>query len=137
MHTALADAYLQKVFDLGPGPLQALYSQKTDAAFDRALELDDGHWEARFGKALALSNWPSFQGKSGEAIHNFEVLLEQQETRPVEDRFEDTYFFLGNMYREAGDADKAMDVWRKGRDLFPGSERLAEQIATGEREEGR
>jgi len=130
LHLALAGAYVQKVFDVGPGPLQTLYNQKADAAYDATLELDERNWEARFGKALALSNWPSFLGKSGEAIHQFEVLLEQQVEAPVQPHFVNTYFFLGNMYQEAGDAERALAVWQRGLGVFPGDDRLTTQVAT-------
>jgi len=134
LHNSLARGYQQKSFALGPGPMQAIFNQKTDAAYDKALELDDQHWSARFGKAIALSNWPTYQGKSGAAIQNFEILRRQQELRPMEARFENTYFYLGNMYHDAGEPEKALEAWKRGRELFPDSARLTEQIATYERQ---
>jgi len=132
LRVALADTYVQKVFDVGPGPMQAHYNELADQAYDEALRLDDNHWNARFSKAIALSNWPAFLGKSGEAIRQFEVLLEQQERRPVEGRFSNTYFFLGNMYEGAGQSEKALATWRRGLELFPDSGRLRSQLATSE-----
>ncbi len=128
LRAALADSYVQKVFDVGYGPERERFSELADAAYDEALRLDDDHWGARFGKALALSNQPAFQGKSVEAIREFEVLVSKQEERPAEPRFAQTYFFLGNMYQDAGEAEKAMATWERGVELFPQAGMLQGQI---------
>jgi len=132
LRVELAGAYIQKIFEVGSGPLAGVYGQKADEAFARALELDETHWDARFGKAIALSNWPAFLGKTGEAIHHLEVLTEQQQGQPKEARFGDTYLFLGNMYQRTGETEKALEAWRKGLALFPGRDDLAEQIRLNE-----
>lgn len=132
VQTELGNAYLQKIFDVGNGPLAGKFGNLADQAYDRALESDPEHWEARFTKAVALSNWPEFLGKTGEAIQQFETLVQQQERRPVEDRFAQTYFVLGNMYQRKGDMQKALETWRKGLALFPDSQTLREQIRVNE-----
>lgn len=124
----LAEAYIQKIFDVGNGPLAGVYGSKADEAYDRALELDPTHWDARFNKAVALSNWPAFLGKTGEAIQNFEILIAQQKDQPQEPQFAQTYLFLGNMYQQTGDAEKALQAWRSGAELFPQDEALLEQL---------
>ena len=129
----LANAYLQKIFDVGAGPLAGVYGMKADEAYDRALELDENHWEARFTKAISLSNWPAFMGKSGEAIHQFEVLLELQRNGPSRPEYAQTYYFLGNMYLQAGDTEKALQTWREGLGAYPDSEMLLEQLALMDR----
>jgi tetratricopeptide (TPR) repeat protein len=126
----LGNAYIQKIFDVGMGPMAGTFAQKADEAFDRALELDPEHWEARFTKAVSLSNWPAFLGMAGEAISQFETLATQQEHRPAEPHYAQTYYFLGNMYLQTGETAKAVEAWQRGLALFPGDETLAGQIAT-------
>jgi len=132
LQSELGKAYLQKFFDVGIGPMAGAWGDKADKAFDRALELDETHWEARYEKALALSNWPEFLGKRSEAIAQFEVLMKQQEGAPRETRQALTYFFLGNMYDQAGQHEKAETTWRRGLERFPDDENLLSRTG-GER----
>ena len=71
---------------------------------------------------MALSNWPAFLGKQGEAVRQYEILREQQE-RAGAGR-DDTYFFLGNLYEQMGEHEKAASAWARGLELFPTSEQL-------------
>jgi tetratricopeptide (TPR) repeat protein len=125
----LGNAYLQKIFEVGNGPLAGVFGTKADEAFDRALELDENHWEARLTKAIALSNWPAFTGKTGEAIRNFEILVEQQQNQPASPHFAQTYYFLGNMYQQTGNQAKALEIWQQGLGRYPDSEMLRQQLA--------
>jgi tetratricopeptide (TPR) repeat protein len=129
LQNELGKAYIQKLFDAGIGPLAATYGEKADQAFDRALALDDHHWEARFEKALALSNWPTFLGKQSEAMRQFEVLMKQQEERGVAagSRGAETYLFLGNLYAQNGEAERAREVWGRGLQRFPSHAALRER----------
>ena len=124
----LASAYLHKLFDIGPGPLAGQFAMKADGAFDRALELEPDHWEARFTKAVALSNWPAFLGKSGEAIRQFEILIESQAKGPAKPHHSQSYLFLGNMYQETGESAKAIQAWHDGLARFPEAAQLRRQL---------
>jgi len=124
----LAQAYLQKLFNVPMGPEQGLWGTKADKAFDAALALDENHWEARFGKAVALSNWPAFLGKQPEAIKHFEVLIQQQSRQASQPHFVNTHLILGNMYMQAGQKDKALATWQQGAAQFPSNESLRKQI---------
>jgi len=124
LQNEVGKAYIQKLFDVGAGPLAGVWGDKADQAFDRALELDPEHWDARFEKAVALSNWPAFLGKQGEAARQFEILREQQERSAPRAGHANTYFFLGNLYDQMGERDKAAAVWARGLELFPDSETL-------------
>ncbi len=138
LQTELGNAYIQKIFDVGMGPMAGVFGEKADEAYDRALEIDPEHWEARFSKAVSLSNWPAFLGKTGEAIHQFETLITQQESRSPEPHYEQTYYFLGNMYLQTGETAKALEAWRRGIAIFPDSEMLLGQIELyGSEESGR
>jgi tetratricopeptide (TPR) repeat protein len=124
----LAQAYLQKLFNVPMGPEQGLWGTKADKAFDAALALDENHWEARFGKAVALSNWPAFLGKQPEAIKHFEVLIQQQARQASQPHFVNTHLILGNMYMQVGQKDKALATWQTGAAQFPSNESLRKQI---------
>ncbi len=124
LQSELGQAYIQKLFDVGIGPLASVWGEKADRAFDRALELDDTHWEARFNKAMALSNWPTFLGKQGESVRQFEILMEQQEHAAPSAKQAWTYTFLGNLYDQMGEGEKARATWQRGAARFPGNEQL-------------
>ena len=129
----MGKAYLQKIFEVGSGPMAGLWASRADAAFDAALELDPGHWEARFQKAVSLSFWPPAMGKQGQAIDEFETLIAQQNAGPKKESHAQTYLFLGNMYQQSGSMEKAVEAWQKGLDLFPGNQTLKQQIQSAKK----
>jgi len=103
-------------------------AERADKAFDRALALDDHHWEARFLKGLALSFWPSFLGKRSESIRQFEILVEQQESAERDQKHAQSYLYLGNLYEEAGQSDKAKAMWARGLRNFPDDAKLRAKV---------
>ncbi len=131
-HLDVGKACLQKLFtvsDLEKGK----WAMKADGAFNRALELDENHWESRFQKAVALSFWPPVFGKQAEAIENFETLATQQEADEPRPEYEQTYVFLGNLYQQQGNEEKAKATWSRGLERFPESRELAQRTqATSE-----
>lgn len=135
LRVALGNAYLQKLFGVKGGPEAGTWAMKSDAAFGQALELDPENWEARFLKAISLSNWPAFLGKGREAMDHFEVLVEQQESMAPRPEFAQTYLFYGNVLAANGDPGEALAVWRRGLSLFPDVRELREAIANAEREQ--
>jgi tetratricopeptide (TPR) repeat protein len=129
LQVALGHAYLQKLFGVANSPEAGPLAFKSDAAFTRALELDENNWSARFAKAVSLSNWPAFLGRGPEAIEHFEILIEQQSTLPERNEFAMPYLFLGNMHQASGATDKALAAWRAGLERFPDFEDLQAAIA--------
>ncbi|MGB3967242.1 MAG: hypothetical protein WBO45_10960 [Planctomycetota bacterium] len=101
-------------------------SMKADGVYDRVLDLDDKHWEARFTKAVSYTFWPDFLGKKKDAITHFETLVAQQETMPPQEHEAETYLYLGNLL-EARDAAKAKEVWAKGARRHPANQELAKK----------
>jgi len=128
LQAELGKACMQKLYDVGIGPMATVWSERADQAFDRALALDEGHWEARFQKALALSNSPAFLGKQPRAVHEFERLMELQEQRPAQEEHGVTYWLLGNLYDQAGDHARALATWERGLGRFPGDRRLRDKL---------
>jgi tetratricopeptide (TPR) repeat protein len=108
----VGEAYVAKIIEAGNGPLAGTWALKADAAWDRALELDPAHWDARFA----------------EAIRQFETLLGYQEQAQLEPDHEQTYILLGNLYVQAGRTDDAQALWKKGLALFPQSAELAAKV---------
>ncbi len=129
LQVALGHAYLQKLFGVANSPEAGPLAFKSDAAFTRALELDENNWSARFAKAVSLSNWPAFLGRGPEAIEHFEILIEQQSGLPERNEFAMPYLFLGNMHQASGATDKALAAWRAGLERFPDFEDLQAAIA--------
>jgi tetratricopeptide (TPR) repeat protein len=125
----LGRAYLQKVFKAGGGPEAGVWATKADKSFDNALAIDDHNWDARFQKAVSLSFWPPMLGKQNEAIQNFETLIAQQGGQNSSPQFAQSYLFLGNMYTQVGDKEKALATWQAGLALFPGNAQIQKQIA--------
>jgi len=127
-HSELGEAYSQMAAANGNSPEAALWAIKADKSYDKALELDEKHWEARFNKAISLSFWPPVFGKAGEAIRQFETLLAQQQAAAASPEHAYTYYFLGNLYSQQGKQEKAREIWSQGAALFPGNRELAEQM---------
>lgn len=116
-------AYLQ--LDSTKAPVMGA---KADQSWDRVLELEPTHWDARFSKAVSYTFWPEFTGKPKEAIKHFETLVEQQESMPVDEGQAQTYLMLGNLL-EQRDLTKAKAVWAKGAKRHPNNADLAKKAA--------
>ena len=125
LQVALATAYVADLTNNTlPGPQQGIVWAKASAAYDAAIKLDPEHWTARFGKAFGTSQAPEFLGMRPEAIRQFEELLEIQKRKAPEPHFADTYFRLGTLYKDAGNVEKARELWSEGLRLFPDNEEL-------------
>ena len=124
----VASAYIQKIFEVGEGPQAGMWAGKADQAYDRALAIDENHWDARFNKAVSLSFWPPIFGKQAEAISHFETLVAQQDGQQAEQRFVQSYVLLGNLYSQTGETQKAQAIWKKGLTLYPTDESLLAKL---------
>lgn len=122
-------ALVEKLQTMTSGPDMGKVATAADRAFDRALEIDPRHWDARFSKAVGLSFWPPIFGKQNEAIFHFETLRKQQEeSGGVKPEFAQTYQFLGNLYQQMGKADKAAETWSQGLKYFPSDPQLKQSV---------
>jgi tetratricopeptide (TPR) repeat protein len=124
----LAAGYLQKVFSTTNPIETGTWAVKLDGTYDEALAINDQSWDARFGKAMSLSNWPAFTGKQGEAIRQFEILRGQQANAASRPEFAQTYLILGNMYQQSGRMDEARAAWQDGANRFPNNAELLGQL---------
>lgn len=121
---ALADAYLANVV---MGVNQAELSRKADAQFDKVLAIDERHWRARFSKAMSYTFWPEVDGKKVEAIAHFEILMQQQESSPVEEQQAQVYLALGNVLSST-DIEEARAVWQRGARRHPDNSELRRKV---------
>jgi tetratricopeptide (TPR) repeat protein len=129
LRVTLGIAYLEKLFGLKGASREAgMLAMGADRSFDRALELDPNNVKGRFSKAVALSNWPPFMGKTSLAIEQFELLIKQSEQGSVSEPFSQPYLFLGNMHLRSGEREKAISVWNRGLQHFPGDAQLLAQL---------
>ncbi|MEM7306686.1 MAG: hypothetical protein AAF682_08450 [Planctomycetota bacterium] len=124
----LGYAYIQKIQEVGASALAGKWATMADEQFDKALALDENHWSARYSKAISLSHWPAFTGKTGEAIQELEKLIDIQAGSPPDDNHVQTYLSLGNIYLGQGKNDLALSTWEKGLSLFPTNAQLAQQV---------
>ena len=124
----LGNAYLQQLMSMTPGPQSGVVATQADQAFDAALTIDPNHWSARFTKAVSLTFWPDFLGKKKDAIAQLEILIGQQEQRPAQPNYAQTYLYLGNLYEQQGDPEKATAAWKKGLGLFPTNAELQGKV---------
>jgi len=122
-------AYLSTIAEIPDGPEKGAWGMKADAAFDRALEIDPNHWEARYTKAFSLSFWPPIFGKQAEAISNFEILVEKQGNLTRSSRHADTFLHLGNLYQQTGQHEKAAAIWAQGAAQFPDNAELLGRVS--------
>ncbi len=131
---AVANAYMTKQLDAAGTPESTDWAAKADQAFDRVLARDAGNSQARFGKAIALSNWPDALGKRGEAIAQFEILRGQQEEGISEAGGWRTYLFLGGLYERSGEREQALETWEAGLARFPANREIEERLSQARRD---
>jgi len=129
LQTALASAYTAKTaFGTNLGPAQGIVFMKALAAYDKALQINPDHWTARFGKAYDTSMAPEFVGLRPQAIRQFEALVERQESRTPQKEFAQTYLRLGTLYKDAGNADNARTMWKRGIEQYPDNQAIRDAL---------
>jgi len=124
----LASVLLRCRIPFAPFMEQGAISARAGEILRAALELDPSHWEARYLLALNYYHNPEFLGLTGDAIREFETLLEQQGDRTDFPEMAGPYAWLGDLYLRVGRSEDARAVWERGAALFPSDERLAERL---------
>jgi cytochrome c-type biogenesis protein CcmH/NrfG len=127
---ALGQAYLQKLGTTQDIREQSILAMEADQTFDEALKLDPNSWDARFWKASALAHWPAELNKSQEVMENLSTLIDQQEVRPPQPEYAQSYVLLGEQYLKAGYPGDAKQMWQRGAVLFPQNEALQNKLAS-------
>ena len=127
-------AYIAKI-QYAPDAEKGQLGMQADKAFDRALEVDPNHWDARFTKAISYSFWPAFTGKPAQAVTQFEILVERQANLPRKPEHAQTYLMLGNLYQQQGRMEEAQQAWANGTALFPENEELAAPAASAQQQD--
>ncbi|MHC4223909.1 MAG: tetratricopeptide repeat protein, partial [Planctomycetota bacterium] len=129
LHCALATALSAKaIYDMPMGPAQWKVFGEASESHKEAIRLDPGHWQARFGKANGESMAPEFVGMRPQAIRQFEELMKIQESRAPAEEHAMVYRRLGSLYRDAGNTEKARQIWERGRERHPQDADLKEAL---------
>lgn len=128
LQVQLGLAYLQPMNAGNVPPMEAgQWAIKADSTFDRVLEANPENWDARFIKAMSYTFWPAAYGKQQSAIDHFEILVDQQSRQNADPKFAQTHVFLGNMYYQTGQAEKAQEAWASGLAQYPNNTELQEK----------
>ncbi|MFT6081647.1 MAG: tetratricopeptide (TPR) repeat protein [Planctomycetota bacterium] len=122
--TDLGNAYIQQMLQATDESTRIEIGKRIDAQFDQALSLQPDHWEARFRKAVGMTYGPALSGQRSEAIQHFERLVAQQATVAPTAGFSQTYLYLGRLYAQSGNADRARRMWQQGLSQHPRDEEL-------------
>jgi len=122
--TLLGVAYIEQMLATPDEATRIALGQKIDAAFAKALEADPEHWEARFRRAVGQSHAPPLSGVRQDAIANFERLVAQQMGLQPAAGQERTYLYLGRLYAEQGNRERAAALWRQGLARHPNDREL-------------
>ncbi len=125
LQVALATALVAKLANrTAPGPQQGIVWGEAVQAYDAAIEVNPEHWQARFGKAFGTSMIPAFLGQRPIAIKQFEELRTMQAGGATEQHHVQTYFRLGQLYKDEGNIEKARTVWQEGLQRFPNNKAI-------------
>jgi len=125
LRVLLASALTAKLqYKTQPGPQQGAVWGAAAQQLDKAIELEPQHWNARYSKAFGTTFIPAQFGQRPAAIKQFEQLIAIQEQRAPESHYVGSYYQLGRLYAEAGNQDKAREIWSRGVKLFPDNEQL-------------
>ncbi|MHC4939346.1 MAG: tetratricopeptide repeat protein [Planctomycetota bacterium] len=130
LYNALAAVHVSKLAaGVAVGPAAGPVYMQAIAAYDKALELNPDHWDARFNKSFTTSMAPEFVGLRPMSIRMFEDLVQRQESLPKQDDFRRTYMRLGTLYKDAGNTEKAKEIWKKGLERFPEDKQIQAALA--------
>jgi tetratricopeptide (TPR) repeat protein len=112
-----------------PGPAQWQTYGEATQSYERAIEFEPEHWQARYGLAFGNSMAPEFAGLRPRAIREFEELMKLQETRAPAEEHTRVYLRLGTLYKDAGNPEKARAIWQRGLKRHPESEQLHDVVS--------
>jgi len=135
LYAALASAHVAKLAaGVAAGPAAGPVYMQALGAYNKAIELQPDHWDARFSRAFTTSMAPEFVGLRPTSIKEFEDLVQRQESLPKQEEFSRTYMRLGTLYKDAGNTNKAREIWTKGLQRFPDDDQIKAALAVLEKE---
>ncbi len=116
---------LARVYGLvGRRQLERRQFDEAATSFDHARELESDNPEYRLGRGIAL-----YGGK-----HYDDALFELEQARLFGGDTVDVLFFLGKVYYDTGNLDRALDAWKKGLALDPRNGKLSALVEKAGRE---
>lgn len=99
------------------------------AMWDKAIELDEKNYEARFTRGAWAVNIPKFVGRLDEGIKDLEYMTQVLQYAPGEEAQQhlvSAYSYLGDGYQKQGELEKAEKMFDKVIEMAPETE-LAEK----------
>jgi hypothetical protein len=91
----------------------------------RALEIEPGHWVARFTLASVYFRLPAFLGHAPDAARELDRVITDHAATVRAPILARAFEMRGVLHERAGQADSARAVWRRGAALFPADAALA------------
>jgi hypothetical protein len=126
-HMNMAQLYVAKLYSSSVGPEMGFWAGKAEQRWRQVLELDPGHLDAQYQLAFSLSQYPDFLNRTGEAIREYEKVVELQRNLEPQPHQARAYLELFRLYQKRGDQANAYDAIREGLERFPDNEQLIEQ----------
>ncbi len=127
----LAQAYLAKLLSVPDGPERGTWAMRAEGQWQKVLELDGAHWEARYSLAVSWSYWPEQFNKTPDAIRQFEMLREQQTRMAPDPEQANVYLTLAMLYRKMGNHEKARGALEEGLARHAGHDGLKKALEAG------
>ena len=100
---------------------------QADEAFDTALAIDEGNWDAWMSKADLYSRSHD-RTIEGYAIQVLNGLIPYQETIRQQPWFVRSYILLGDLQSRHNHDDAAIQTWQRGLDNFNGNHELMDRL---------
>lgn len=128
-HVALATTLLRCRVPFAELAEKGALSGEAIDLLQRALDVEPGHWTARFVLASTYLRLPAFMGRGPDAIRQLDALLALQGERRDVPVLARPWELRGMLWERAGRADSARAVWARGAQLFPDDAGLARRLA--------
>jgi tetratricopeptide (TPR) repeat protein len=125
---ALAEGYFRQCGQTDDIRQRGILGMKADQLLGTALSLDPSNWQAQFDKASGVAYWPLELNQGPKVVQQFQALIQEQESQPVQPQFALSYVRLGDFYQKTGDANDAAQVWQRGAVLFPDNSDLRSRL---------
>ncbi len=128
----LGFAYIDKMPSVGM-VRQGLLSNRSIAAFNKAIEKDANSWIAFYGRGMNHLHWPKLFGRAKYAVEDFKKCLEIQAADKTTRGYHVlAYIALGDSYARNDQVSEAVKTWKQGLGKFPNDGELQARLSQSE-----